>query len=338
MGRKVKGAERRLGDLLSYWLIVSLMRVLNLLPFAVSCLIGELAGNLLFYLDRRHRFITLENLERAFRHELSPAQRIRLAKKTYRNLGRILIECICLPTRKPEIIRDYVSISGRDHLYEAQSRGKGVLFLTAHFGNWELMGLAFSLYGFPSAVVARPLDNPYLDRLVERQRTRFGNRVIAKKGAVREIVKCLASGGRVGILMDQNVSAREGVFVDFFDTPASTTPILAALSQKTGAPVVPIFMVPKQGKSGYVIEVGKPLTLIETGNKEKDLIANTARFTSIIEEYIRCYPHCWFWMHRRWKVRPEDQRREWGRVRQMEKEPQIKEPQKIKEPENKSLR
>lgn len=297
---------------------MSLMGILNSLPFFVSCWIGEMAGNLWYHLDQRHRRITLENLERAFHHEMSESQRIALAKRAYRNLGRVLVECICLPARPPDVIRDYVCMSGIDNLYEAKKKGKGILFLTAHFGNWELLGLAFSLYGFPSSVVARPLDNPYLDRMVERRRVQFGNRVIAKKGAVREIVRCLARKGMVGILMDQNVSEREGVFVDFFNTPASTTPVLAALSQKTGAPVIPVFMVPRKGRAGYEIEVGEPVALIDTGDKEKDLIANTARFTRIIEENIRRFPHCWFWMHRRWKVQPEDQLRKWGKVRQVE--------------------
>jgi Kdo2-lipid IVA lauroyltransferase/acyltransferase len=316
MGKKIRPIEKK-RDLFLYWLVLSLMRVLHLLPFSLGCRIGELAGALWFYLDPRHRMITLSNLEMAFGRELSEAQRIVLAKRAYRTLGRVLMECLFLPSLTAEAIQDYVSISGLRHFYEAEKEGKGVLILTGHFGNWELMALAFNLYGLPSAAVARPLDNPYLDRLVESLRTQYGNHVITKKGAVKEIMKLLAQRGRVGILIDQNVSTREGVFVDFFHIPASTTPILAALSQKTGAPVVPVFIVPRKGGSGYVIEIGKPVSLINTGEKEKDLIMNTALFTHIIEEYIRKYPHCWFWMHRRWKVRPEDQLREWGKIRQV---------------------
>jgi len=316
MGRKIR-PEKKKRDLLSYWLVLSLMKILHLLPFSLGCRIGECAGALWFYLDPRHRMITLDNLERSFGRELSEAQRIALAKRAYRTLGRVLMECLFLPSLTAEDIQNYVSITGLRHFHEAEKEGKGVLILTGHFSNWELMALAFNLYGLPSSGVARPLDNPYLDRLVESLRTQYGNRIIAKKGAVKEIMKCLSKKGRVGILIDQNVSAREGVFVDFFGTPASTTPILAALSQKTGAPVVPVFMVPRKQGSGYVIEIGKPVSLINTGEKEKDLIMNTARFTRIIEDYVRKYPHCWFWMHRRWKIRPEDQLREWGKIRQV---------------------
>lgn len=292
------------------------MRVLHFLPFSLGCRMGERLGILWFYLDPRHRKITLDNLERAFGHELSKTQRVVLARRAYRSLGRVLMECLFLPSLSAQAIRDYVSISGLGHLHEAEKKEKGVLILIAHFGNWELLGLAFNLYRLPSSVVARPLDNPYLDRLVESMRTQYGNRVIAKKGAVKEIMKCLAQKGRVGILIDQNASTREGVFVDFFHTPASTTPILAALSQKTGAPVVPVFMVPRQERAGYVIEIGQPVKLISTGDKERDVILNTARFTRIIEDYVRTYPHCWFWMHQRWKVRPKDQLQEWGKIRQ----------------------
>lgn len=293
------------------------MRVLHLFPFSFGCRMGEIAGSFWFYLDRRHRMITLENLQRAFSHELSKSQRIALARKTYRTLGRVFMECLFLPSLSAEAITDYVSISGLRHFHQAEKEGKGVLLLSAHFSNWELMALAFNLHGLPSAGVARPLDNPYLDRLVKSLRTQYGNRLIAKKGAVKEIMKCLAQKGRVGILIDQNVSAREGVFVDFFGAPASTTPILAALSQKTGAPVVPVFMVPRKEGNGYIIEIGKPVSLILSGEKERDLIMNTALFTHIIEKYVREYPHCWFWMHRRWKVRPEDQLQQWGKIRQV---------------------
>ncbi|MEW5802157.1 MAG: lysophospholipid acyltransferase family protein [bacterium] len=320
MGKKIK-PEAKFRDLISYWLVLSLMKVVHFFPFSASCRMGEFAGTVWFYLDRRHRAITLDNLKRAFGRELSEAQQVDLARKTYRTLGRVLMECISLPSLTAEALRDYVSISGLRHLREAQKQGKGILILTAHFGNWELLALAFNLYGFRSSAVARPLDNPYLDRLVKSIRSKYGNQLISKKGAVKEIIRCLAQKGMVGVLIDQNVSSREGVFVDFFGTPASTTPVLAALSQKTGAPVLPIFMVPRKrdngmGENGYVIKIGKPVTLINTGEKERDLIVNTARFTHIIEEHIRAYPHCWFWMHRRWKIRPEDQLQEWGKIRQ----------------------
>lgn len=316
MGKSLGIGEKYL-DLCLYSIAISLIKFFYLFPFSFACRVGELLGMAWFYLYRRHRVITLENLEKAFGQKFSRTQRVSLAKKTYQNFGRIFMECIFLPRFTAENIRKFVSITGIENLHEADKQGKGLFFITAHFGNWELLAVALAYYGFFLSEVARPLPFPSLDKLLEGHRTQCGNRVIARKGAVKGILKCLHKRERVGILLDQNAYGRGAVFVDFFGLPASTLPIVAALSQKTGAPVVPVFMVPRKKSKGYIIEVGKMIDLIKSGDKEKDIIFNTARYTHVIEEYIRKYPHYWFWMLRRWKTRPDTQLQQWGKIRQM---------------------
>jgi len=316
MGKSTGIGEKYL-DLCLYWIAISLIKFFCLFPFSIACRGGELLGMAWFYLYRRHRVITLENLKKAFGQKFSPGQRVSLAKKTYQNFGRIFVECIFLPRFTAGNIREFVSIKGSEHLHEADKQGKGLFIVTAHFGNWELMAVALAYYGFFISEVARPLPFPSLDKLLERYRTQCGNRVIARKGAVKEIFKCLHKRERVGILLDQNAYGRGAVFVDFFGLPASTLPIVAALTKKTGAPVVPVFMVPRKNSKGYIIEVGKMIDSITSGDKEKDLILNTARYTHVIEEYIRKYPQYWFWMLRRWKTRPEAQLQQWGKIRQI---------------------
>ena len=316
MGKSIRTGEKYI-DFFLYWLVIGLIKTLYLFPFSFDCRLGELLGMAWFYLYRRHRMITLENLERAFGRKFSRSRRVALAKKAYRNLGRVFMECLFLPRFTAENIREFVSITGTEHLHEADKQGKGVFIITAHFGNWELLAVALACYGFSLSAVARPLPFPSLDKLVKGYRTQCGNRIIPRKGAVKKILKCLQRRGRIGILLDQNTSGRGGVFVDFFGLPASTIPIVAALSQKTKAPVVPVFTVPKKKGKGYVIEIGKNIDLINSGDKERDLILNTAQYTRVIEEYIRKYPQCWFWMLRRWKTRPEAQLRRWSKIRQI---------------------
>jgi len=169
MGKSL-GIREKYIDLCLYWIAISLIKFFYLFPFSFACRVGEFLGMAWFYLYRRHRVITLENLEKAFGQKFSRTQRVSLAKKTYQNFGRIFIECIFLPRFTAENIREFVSIKGIEHLHEADKQGKGLFFITAHFGNWELLAVALAFYGFPLSAVARPLPFPSLDKFLERHR------------------------------------------------------------------------------------------------------------------------------------------------------------------------
>jgi KDO2-lipid IV(A) lauroyltransferase len=187
------------------------------------------------------------------------------------------------------------------------ARGKGVLFLTAHIGGWELSAFAHSLYGHPLKVVMRSLDNPYLDRLTRQYRTAHGNEMLDKDEFGRALLAAMKAGETVGILMDTNMTPPQGVFVDFFGIQACTASGLAKIALHTDAAVVPGFTFWDAKLKKYRLRFDPALTLLRSGNDAMDVVANTALFTKVIEHYVRRDPDQWLWVHRRWKTRPEGQ-------------------------------
>jgi KDO2-lipid IV(A) lauroyltransferase len=192
-----------------------------------------------------------------------------------------------------------MELVGHDHLEQAAARGKGILLLSAHLGNWELLAPSHALTAFPLSIVVRPLDEPLLQRLAERFRRRSGVELIGKRRALHEVAEALRRGRMVGVLLDQNSSRSEGVFVPFFRVAASTSKGLALLSLRTGAPVVPVF-IRRVGAGRHRVEVDAPLPV----PADRDVLAYTAAFTRVIEGAIRRTPEQWFWMHERWRTRP----------------------------------
>ena len=245
----------------------------------------------------------MNNLKGAFGSEKDERELEIIARRSYQHLGRSLAELARVMVSSPEQVMGCVKFEGLDHFLDAQKKGQGVLYLTAHLGNWELMALAQSLQGYPIHVVARPVDNPLLENLLFQLRTRWGNRVIKKGGALREVLKLLKAGETVGFLLDQNVAPDQGVFVDFFGRPACTHKTLALLALKTGAVVLPAFTFRENG-NGHRIIVGPPILLEETGDAEQDVVRNTQKFTDWIESCVRKHPDQWLWVHRRWKTQP----------------------------------
>jgi KDO2-lipid IV(A) lauroyltransferase len=200
-----------------------------------------------------------------------------------------------------------VVYEGFENFERALARGKGVLFLTAHLGAWELSAFAHSLYGHPLNIVMRPLDNPYLDRLSREYRTMHGNKAVDKDFA-RGLISALRKGETVGVLMDTNMIASQGVFVDFFRMKACTASGAARVALKTDAAVVPGFTIWDPVLQKYRLRFDPAVELIRTNNNDADVVANTAKFTKVIEEYVRRYPDQWLWVHRRWKTRPEGEK------------------------------
>jgi len=199
----------------------------------------------------------------------------------------------------------FVAHDGLENYLEGLRRGRGVIFMTAHFGAWELSSFAHAVYGYPLRFVVRPIDNPRVERLISTYRTRSGNIPIERRSAARDILKALRQNEAVGILFDQNTTRSEGVFAEFFGIPAATTPSLALFALRTGAAVVPGFLIWDASLRKHRLRLDPPVQLIETGNLEHDVLENTKVFNKILESYIRAYPDQWLWIHRRWKTRPE---------------------------------
>jgi KDO2-lipid IV(A) lauroyltransferase len=235
---------------------------------------------------------------------LSDAERTSICLGVYQSLGRLLAECAHFPKLTEANVGNLVTYEGLENYHAAVSNGRGVLFLTAHLGAWELGAFAHALHGFPLHVLYRPLDNPWLNRFVNSYRTLCGNTLINKNESARDILAALARNATVGILADQNTLSEEGVFVNFFGIPASTTAGIAKIALRTGAAVVPAFCIWHSQSRKFRIHFHAPICFKQTGDSSQDIRAATQKMTSIVEEYVRRFPDQWLWIHRRWKTRP----------------------------------
>jgi KDO2-lipid IV(A) lauroyltransferase len=211
-----------------------------------------------------------------------------------------------LTKQKREDIRSRIRYVGVNRKEWVRAReGGGAFLLTGHIGNWEMMALAFGWEEEADlAFVARPLDNPYFDQWLNRLRTRSGNQIITKQGALRGIARALKEKRFVGLLMDQGATGREGVFVDFFGHLAGSSAALGLLAGRFHVPVHAVYAVRDRSGPGQTVCVGEEIPVVRTGRKRDDILENTQRFQKALEEVIREHPEQWFWMHRRWKKSP----------------------------------
>jgi KDO2-lipid IV(A) lauroyltransferase len=286
----------------TYHLLMCLFTFLGRIPRPLARKMGNFLGDAWFRLDGHHRKITLDNLALALGRELASDQRHAIATSVYRNLGQILFEIGWSLAVDRNTLNKSVTIDGLENFQAAHEQGNGVLVVTAHLGNWELLSVLTKPIGLPVNIVYRPLDFKPLDHFFEAIRSRFGAKLIPSRNALLRILKVLKRGEVVAMLLDQNVDYYDGVWVDFFGRPACTSKAMATIAQRTGAPVLPVFNY-REG-DGFRIVVGEILPPVVTGDRRSDTEANTARYTQVIEEGIRRKPDQWFWVHRRWKTKP----------------------------------
>jgi Kdo2-lipid IVA lauroyltransferase/acyltransferase len=285
------------------WLIVTFFRIL---PRGLARLLGMVIAFLVYWLYPRLRRVGMRNLQMAL-PEKTKKERRKILRGVFLTLGRQLADFCQFPSYTPKNIETLAVYEGFENFQQAEARGKGVLFLTAHLGGWEIGSFAHALYGHPMQVVMRPLDNPYLDKLVRRSRTLHENRTFGKDDFARGLLGAMRKGETVGVLMDQNMTPPQGVFVDFFGVSAYTASGIARVAMKTDAAVVPAFTIWDPVLRKYRVHFDPAVTLVKTGDDEADVVTNTAKFTKVLEEFIRKYPDQWLWVHKRWKTRPEGQ-------------------------------
>lgn len=279
------------------------LKSLGLLPRMLARRAGAAVAAVAYQFRPRLRRAAMFNLRLAF-PDWSDVERRRVLRGMIRQAGWMAGEFARFPRLTRENIERTVVLDGFENFAAAQAQGKGVLFLTGHMSAWELAPFAHALYGYPLHFLVRPVQNARVDRLVNRYRCLSGNLPVEKNRAAREVLSVLRSGGTVGILIDHNTALEEGAFVDFFGVPACTTTGLARFALHTDAPVVPGFLVWDGAMRKYRLRFQPAVGLVRTGDADADIRENTARFTRVVEEYVRRHPDQWLWVHRRWKTRP----------------------------------
>ena len=287
-----------LRDTLEYWIALLVLKSLEVSPRSFAERLARFYACLLDLALPRLRRTALRNLEMAM-PQLGRDERRRLVDGVFRSIARLLLAFARFPRIARDNVSEWIRCEGREHYEEGLRRGRGILFATAHLGNWELSAFAHALLAAPMHVVVRPLDNPKIDALVESRRTLLGNRIIEKKDAARGILRALAANEAVGILIDQNASLEEGVFVDFFGVPACANAGFAKIAARSGATVIPGFALWSESERRYVLRFYPPVEM--TG----DTVEDTRRLQRQLENVIREYPDQWLWIHRRWKTRPK---------------------------------
>lgn len=286
-----------------FWLVLAVARTLGWLPRPLARLLVRILTWSCYLGLARLRRVGERNLALAL-PQLPSKARQKILRQVFRNLGWQMVEFSRLPRYTRENTRDWIGTEGLEHFLAAQAKGKGVLVLTGHLGAWELSSFYHSLMGHPMGMVIRRLDNRLLDDYVNSIRCLHGNKVLHKDDFARGLLTAMRAGETVGILMDTNMTPPQGVFVRFFGVTACTASGLARVALKTGAAVLPGFLLWEAAEKKYVLHFGPELAFTRSGEDEADILAATQQCNDVLEAWIRRYPGQWLWIHRRWKTRP----------------------------------
>ena len=278
--------------------------VINLIrhvPLRVRRTLAFFLARMSYYVSLKHRLIAIHNLMRSF-PDKPLREIIHLAKESYVASSIVVADFFDIPYLNKDNLHRWISIEGLDNYMEACKAGKGVLMFSAHFGNWEIGNAALAIMTRPFVFVYRVFDSPILEKTITGVRASYGNISLSKENAMRPMIRLLKKGATINILIDQNVAWYEGVFVNFFGRKACTTPGFALLALHTKAPVLPVF-TRRLPDGRYLLEIGKKVEIVRSGNRGVDVLINTQNFTKIIEDKIRQYPAQWLWFHQRWKTK-----------------------------------
>ena len=283
-----------------YFLLAVSKAVFVLFPFDAAFGFAGRMGRLAFRLLKKEQKKTLDHLAMAF-GDRTPEELYKIGERVFENYGYTIAELGFIEKLIPRLT-NMIKVEGREHFDAGIAKGNGVIAVTAHFANWELLGGWLSLSGYPGSVIARRIYyEPYNRKLVE-VRSKMKLETIYRDESARKVLRALKKNRVVGMVPDQDVATVDGVFVDFFGRPAYTPIAPVRFAMASGAPLVPCFLIRENGQYSIVIE--PPIELTDTGDKEKDLITNTQKWVSLQERYIRRYPHLWVWNHKRWKSNP----------------------------------
>lgn len=276
------------------------MRIIAGIPKSIVHFLGKLLGILIYYIDFSHRRIVKRNLKFAY-PEWKDEEICKISKRIFRNVGITVFEILQMGFFSKEDFLRNIRIKGEEHLKNAVSGGKGVIIISAHLGNWEAASLFSPCYlGYPVTVVARNIESGFVNRRMIKFRSRFGNSVIDKEGALPEMMNTLRNGKILALLIDQGTKRSEGVELLFFGKKVTVTPAAAMLALRCKSPVIPVFCVREDDRRLTII-IEPPVQLVRTNNLREDLKTNAQIMTDIIEKAVRKYPDQWLWLHKRWK-------------------------------------
>jgi KDO2-lipid IV(A) lauroyltransferase len=285
-----------------------LLWAIGILPLRLSMRVGQAVSRFLAKFLPRLRKTARRNLEIAF-PQMPGSEKEKIVRATFESLGRHLGFVSHFRKFRPEDIRNLVEIVGKEENFDpARATGRGILFFTGHFGSWEIFNLLPPAFGYEMNILVRRIDNPLVEEFVDKMRTRFGAVTLDKTKAARKMFRILENGGLLGILADLNVQEHEGIFVDFFGVPASTTTSIARLALATDAIVLPAFAVWEESRQKYVVYLDPPIEYQKTGNSPEDVREITEKITKVVENYVRKYPEQWLWIHKRWNTRPKGEK------------------------------
>jgi len=283
---------------LEYVIVRALVAIVRVTPGPIVRGVGTVLGLTFYTIDGAHRRIALRNLETAFPSR-PDAERRAIARAAFAHFGRLLFELLQFSTLSPQQMLARVEFDGEERARHAYAQGKGVLFITGHFGFWELHAVVHGVKIEPIGLLARALDNPHLNQLLEDIRQSTGNTVVYRRGTIRRVMRTLQAGHGVAVLIDQHIMSRDAIYVDFFERPAATTSAVAALALRTGAPVVPVFALPLgHGRYRLIYEHQVEPPRADSPDAVREF---TQRCTDVLEMYVRRHPELWLWMHRRWR-------------------------------------
>lgn len=284
-----------------YLILKGFSFLVNLFPEGFALWGGRQVGNAAYYLDWEHRNVALQNLRLAFGQEKSEEERRAIAKRNFQHMGMMLIEFFRILGMDTEAYKRKVSVEGIEEALKLLEKKKGGLLLIGHFGNWELMGIMSKVIQIPIFAIAKPIKkNEKLYRFILEIRDKAGLKIVSPENGVQKVMRVLSKNWLVAVLIDQRAKRSRAVWVDFFGKKAPTMPGLAVMAIRSGAPVVPAFMI-RDGFQKHRLVVKKPVELVLTGDMEKDVEINMQRFTSVLESMIREHPDQWVWIHRRWE-------------------------------------
>jgi KDO2-lipid IV(A) lauroyltransferase len=286
----------------------SLLGAIGALPLETSMRFGKSVGKFIGKRFPKLGKTARRNLEIAL-PELSEAEKEKIVSGTFESLGRHLGFVSHFRRFQHEDIKNLVEVVGKEEYFDpARESGRGILFFTGHFGSWEIFNLLPPAFGYEMNILVRRIDNPLIENFVDDFRTRFGSVTLDKTKSARKMFRVLENGELLGILADLNVQEKEGVFVDFFGVPASTTTSIAKLALATNAVVLPAFAVWEESKRKYVVYLEPPIEYHKTDDADEDIKNLTQAVTKVVEKYVRKYPEQWLWIHKRWNTRPKGEK------------------------------